>query len=189
MDKSERFLAVYQKTNAICISSDSESNSSGHDLYKDVPKLLSEFYYQQKHRENIDKFFEEYLKEKHTEKDVKLLHGVYSNKEITHAEAQNFHSQKSLHSQLYEDLCESNNEIHHSSKENPELFPPIIERADEFNRSHMILSRFLNPAMNNQSVESKNELEMPHVSGRIKLSPIQFLELPPIKNQRINSPT
>ena len=189
MDKSERFLAVYQKTNAICISSDSESSSSGHDLYKDVPKLLSDFSYQQKHCDNIGKFFEEYLKEKHTEKDVKLLHGVYSNKEITHAEIKELHSQKSLHSQLYEDIWESNNEISHSSEENPELLPPILERVDEFNRSHMILSRFLNPAMNNQSVESKNEIEMPHISGRIKLNPIQFLELPPIKTQRINSPT
>ena len=189
MDKSERFLAVYQKTNAVCLSSDSESSSLGHDLYKDVPKLLSEFSYHQKHRDNIDKFFEEYLKERHTEKDVKLLHGVYSNKEITHSEVQKLHSQKSLHSQFYEDFCESNSEINHSLDENPELLPPIVKRVDEFNRSHIILSRFLNPTMNNLSDESKNEIEMSHISGRIKLSPIQFLELPPIKTQRINSPT
>ena len=41
MDKNERFLAVYQKTNAIWLSSDSESSSSRHDLYKEVPKLFS----------------------------------------------------------------------------------------------------------------------------------------------------
>ena len=128
MDKSERFLAVYQKTNAICISSDSESNPSGYDLYKDVPKLLSEFSYQQKHRENIDKFFEEYLKEKHTEKDVKLLHGVYSNKEMIHENILMPDAQKSVNSNISEDFCISKNESNRFIKINPKQNPLKIEK-------------------------------------------------------------
>ena len=54
MDKSERFLAVYQKTNAIWLSSDSESSSSRHDLYKEVPKLFLNATLLQKHNADID---------------------------------------------------------------------------------------------------------------------------------------
>ena len=150
-----------------------------------MPKLFSNATFLQKHNADIDKFFEEYLKEKQTEKDIKLIHGVYSNKEMVHAEILGLSSQKSLHSQLYEEFCNSNNEIHQSSKINPEPLYPIVERVNEFNRSHMAIPRFSNSHINSLYIESRKESETSNPSKQIKRSSIQFLELPPIKSQQI----
>ena len=128
-------------------------------------------------------------KDTQKKKDIKLLHGVYSNKEMAHAEILRQSSQKSLHSQLYEEFCNSNNEIHQSSKINPEPLYPIIERVNELNRSHMAIPRFSNSHMNSLYIESRKESETSNPSKLIKRSSIQFLELPPIKSQQIISQT
>ena len=130
------------------------------------------------------------MKEKHTEKkDIKLLHGVYLNKEMVHAEILGLSSQKSLHSQLYEEFCNSNNEIHQSSKINPDPLYPIVEKVNELNRSHMAIPRFSNSHMNSLYIESRKESETSNPSKQIKRSSIHFLELPPIKSQQIISQT
>ena len=64
-------------------------------------------------------FFEEYLKEKHTEKDVKLLHGVYSNKEMAHENILIPDAQKSVNSHISEDFCISKNKYNRFIKINP----------------------------------------------------------------------
>ena len=122
-------------------------------------------------------------------KDIKLLHGVYSNKEMNHADIFGLNSQKSLHSQLYEEFCNSNNEIHPSSEINPDPRFSRIERVNEFNRSHMAIPRFSNSHINSLYIESRKESETSNPSKQIKRSSIQFLEPPPIKNQQIISQT
>ena len=117
-------------------------------------------------------------------KDIKLLHGVYSNKEMVHAEILGLNSQKPLHSQLNEEFYNSNNEIHTPSKIYPEPLNPIIKRINEFNRSHMTIPRLSNSHINNFYIESREESETSSPSKQIKRSSIQFLELPPIKNQQ-----
>ena len=56
MDKSERFLAVYQKSNAISLSTESEDQSDD-PVYTNVPKMLSNINLKQKHIGIVNKFF------------------------------------------------------------------------------------------------------------------------------------
>ena len=57
MDESERFLAPYQKLNAISILSESDSSHSDDPNYTKIPKLLSKAEIKQKHALVVDKFF------------------------------------------------------------------------------------------------------------------------------------
>ena len=56
MDKSEKFLTAYQKSNAISLSTESDSNSDD-PAYTMIPKMLSNGKTKQKHIVIIDKFF------------------------------------------------------------------------------------------------------------------------------------
>ena len=57
MDESERFLAPYQKVNAICLASDSEISESDDPAYKKIPKLISKPEEKKNHGVIIDQFF------------------------------------------------------------------------------------------------------------------------------------
>ena len=46
-----------------------------------MPKMLDNSNTKQQHSEVVEKFFDEYLQQKHTVTDYKLMHEVYSNKE------------------------------------------------------------------------------------------------------------
>ena len=56
MDESERFLAPYQKLNAISLLSDFDSNNSDDPAYSKIPKLLSNSKPKELHSLNIDNF-------------------------------------------------------------------------------------------------------------------------------------
>ena len=56
MDKSERFLTAYQKSNAISLSTESDSNSDD-PAYTKIPKILSKAKEKQKHIVTVNKFF------------------------------------------------------------------------------------------------------------------------------------
>ena len=49
MDESERFLAPYQKLNAISLLSDSNVSESDDPVYTKIPKLLSNSKFKQNH--------------------------------------------------------------------------------------------------------------------------------------------
>ena len=123
MNKSEQYLAVFQRANALYLSSDSSSTDSA---YNNVPQLLSTQTERQSHAAAVNKFFEEYIKQRHTDKDIKLLHGVWSNKEIEHVEIIKSYSNK-LTINTYDDLCMNNegsvrsNKNFHSSSLNENL--------------------------------------------------------------------
>ena len=56
MDESERFLAPYQKLNAISLLSESD-NQIEELSYKKIPNLLSNSIQKKKHNEIVDQFF------------------------------------------------------------------------------------------------------------------------------------
>ena len=56
MDESERFLAPYQKLNAICLLSDSDKNENDDPDYAKIPKLLSNKNLKQLHSLTIERF-------------------------------------------------------------------------------------------------------------------------------------
>ena len=145
-----------------------------------MPKLFSNATLLQKHNTNIDKFFEEYLKEKHTEKDLKLLHGVYSNKEMKHEDNLNIDARRSLDSQISDNFCALNNESLHFSKINPKPLFPIFEQIDRLS-SQMAYQNALNPQIKSLSINNKNKIEMSDSSQKINRSSLQFLEFQPTK--------
>lgn len=57
MDKSERFLTAYQKSNAVSLSPQSASSASDDPAYTKIPKMLSDSKTKQKHVVLVDKFF------------------------------------------------------------------------------------------------------------------------------------
>ena len=57
MNEHQRFLAPYQKLNAISLLSDSESNNSDDLAFSKIPKMLSKADGKQRHREAINQFF------------------------------------------------------------------------------------------------------------------------------------
>ena len=56
MDESERFLAPYQKLNAISLLSDSDKNETDDPDYTKIPKLLSNKNLKQLHSLTIERF-------------------------------------------------------------------------------------------------------------------------------------
>ena len=56
MDDSERFLAPYQKLNAITILSNSDNNESDDSEYSKIPKLLSNAKSNQLHGLTVERF-------------------------------------------------------------------------------------------------------------------------------------
>ena len=57
MDKSELFLSTYQKSNALSLTSDSESSHSDDPAYTKIPKMLSNAKTKQNHIVAVNKFF------------------------------------------------------------------------------------------------------------------------------------
>ena len=112
MDKKQRLLTVYSKLNKINISSGSSQDDSSAKFY--MPKMLDKDNLKQEHSENIVKFIDEYTKKpKYTLNDLRLLHGVYSSKELTDIKIM---SDNISQSNLYCDLSHNlrNNSVNQS---------------------------------------------------------------------------
>ena len=56
MDESERYLAPYQKSNAISLLSDSNSSLSDDSAYSEIPKLLWDSTQKRNHVVSVNKF-------------------------------------------------------------------------------------------------------------------------------------
>ena len=54
----------------------------------------------QQHSEAVEKFFDEYLQQKHTVADFKLMHAVYSNKELYNVNIDNINVLDSNHGKM-----------------------------------------------------------------------------------------
>ena len=113
-------------------------------------------------------------------KDLKLLHGVYSNKEMKHEDNLNIDARRSLDSQISDNFCALNNESHHFSKINPKPLFPIFEQIDRLS-SQMVYQNALNPQIKSLSINNKNKIEMSDPSQKIKRSSLQSLEFQHIK--------
>ncbi|CAI2386664.1 unnamed protein product [Moneuplotes crassus] len=87
MDDSEKVMITYQKQNAIPAESD-ETSENEDENFDDVPKMFSSKILKQKHIEKIDFFMREYSKEKWTEKDFRLLNGVFNKQQLTNQQIQ-----------------------------------------------------------------------------------------------------
>ena len=76
MDDSEKYLSVYQHQNCIrLVDCDLCQDEVPDNL--SIPKLLSDSSKIVPHNRNTNQFFENYLKEKFTAKDYRLLKGVF----------------------------------------------------------------------------------------------------------------
>ena len=80
MTRQQRLFASYSKLNKISASSDGSHSESSADL--GLPKMLDSSKVKQEHCEAIDKLFDEHLQQKYTQSDFKILHEVYSGKEL-----------------------------------------------------------------------------------------------------------
>ena len=77
---SERFMTVYQHCNALTtFGSDTESDSEN-EAVKDMPSCLPKKDDLFKHHNYINQFLEGYRKENHTDKDFKMIKGMYTSK-------------------------------------------------------------------------------------------------------------
>ena len=80
MTKQQRVLASYSRLNKLSVDSDSSSSSRTKDIQ--IPKMLDNSKSRQQHSEAVEKFFDEYLQQKHTDADYKFMQAVYSNKDL-----------------------------------------------------------------------------------------------------------
>ena len=76
MDDSEKYLSVYQHQNCLrLVDCDLCQDDTQDNL--NIPRLLSDSSKIVPHNSNTNQFFENYLKEKFTAKDYRLLKGVF----------------------------------------------------------------------------------------------------------------
>ncbi|CAI2386634.1 unnamed protein product [Moneuplotes crassus] len=87
MDDSEKVMITYQKQNAIPAESD-ETSENQDENFDDVPKMFSNKMLKEKHIQKIDLFMRKYSKEKWTEKDFRLLNGVFNKQQLTNQQIQ-----------------------------------------------------------------------------------------------------
>ena len=80
MTRNQRLFVSYSKLNKISVSSDDSYSESSEDMH--LPKMLENSKVKQEYSKAVDKVFDEYMLQKHTLNDSKILHGVYSNKEL-----------------------------------------------------------------------------------------------------------
>ena len=101
MTRQQRVLAAYSRLNKLSVSSDSSSSSITDNMH--MPKMLANSKARQQHSEAIDKFFDEYLKQKHTDADYKFMHAVFSNKDLPVVENDSLDIDNNKH-----EICKNN---------------------------------------------------------------------------------
>mmetsp|Transcript_12872 Transcript_12872/g.11406 ORF Transcript_12872/g.11406 Transcript_12872/m.11406 type:complete len:138 (+) Transcript_12872:2-415(+) len=92
MDDSERFMISYQKQNAISLYSDT-SSSNNDENYDDVPKMFQNKNQKSNHKRKIDDFMLEYKREVWTDKDFRLLNGVFNKQQLSNQEMDKYKAQ------------------------------------------------------------------------------------------------
>ena len=84
MTRNQRLFVSYSKLNKISGSSDDSYSKSSADLH--LPKMLDNSKVKQEYSKAVDEIFDECMLQKHTLNDSKILHGVYSNKELAESQ-------------------------------------------------------------------------------------------------------
>ena len=79
MNRQHQLLSRYSRLNKLSLNSDSSSSSIQEIC---MPKMFDNSRTKQQHSEAVDKFFDEYLHQKHTLNDLKLMQGVLTCKEM-----------------------------------------------------------------------------------------------------------
>ena len=87
MDDSEKYLSVYQHQNCLRLVDWNLWEDDTPDQFQ-IPHLLSNSKILDSHQEEVNKFFRSYLEEKFTNKDYKLLKGVFCNEDLKNNELQ-----------------------------------------------------------------------------------------------------
>ena len=82
LTKQERMIAAYQRINRISETSDSQSSCSDNSITKQIPKMFDDSKVKQAHSEVVEKLLDKYLQNRHSLKDLMLMHAVCSNKEL-----------------------------------------------------------------------------------------------------------
>ena len=82
LTKRERMIAAYQRINTISETSDSQSSCSDNSINEWMPKMLDNSKAKQAHSDVVEKLLDKYLQDKHSSKDLMLMHAVCSNKEL-----------------------------------------------------------------------------------------------------------
>ena len=107
MTRQQRILAANIRLNKLSINSNSSSSSNTEDMH--MPKMLDNSNTKLMHSEAVEKFFDEYLQQKNTVTDYKLMHAVYSNKEFPYFNNIDEICDNNLNSQPNADSKELNN--------------------------------------------------------------------------------
>lgn len=88
MDDSERFMVTFQQRNALhLIQKDSDSESDEDAMGKKIPKMITNNTVSvENHKDRIKEFCLAYYSEQLTDKDFKLLNGVFSKRTLKNDE-------------------------------------------------------------------------------------------------------
>ena len=108
MDSSEKYLSIFQHQNSLKLV-DCKLCQDEAPCENSIPKLLSNQHKISSYMQEINKFFGEYLQEKLTTKDFRLLKGVISNEDLAKDEFQNTEIGK-IHS-IHEDSSENKDDF------------------------------------------------------------------------------
>ena len=84
-----------------------------------IPKMQDNSKTKQQHSEVVDKFFDEYLHQKHTLNDLKLMQGVLASKEMTDIKLDNINSEIKNNDEQFSSKL--NNRINKDTKEFPKM--------------------------------------------------------------------
>ena len=85
MDDSERFMNVYQHSNAISISKNDTDMDTDDDTSKAIPKMIKDKN-SKEHEETVQNFIDDYIKETLSAKDYKLLKGAFTKNKLKNSE-------------------------------------------------------------------------------------------------------
>ncbi|CAI2385439.1 unnamed protein product [Moneuplotes crassus] len=82
VDDRERLMIAYQKCHLLSLQSDT-SNSCSDENFDSIPKMFAKASTKELHQIKVENFMAEYSKEKWTDKDYKLLNGVFNREKLS----------------------------------------------------------------------------------------------------------
>ena len=99
-----------------------------------MPKILDNSRTRQQHSEAVDKFFDEYLHQKHSLNDLKLMQGVLTCKEMADIKLDNISSEIENYSEQFSSKL--NNQMNADTKELSKSINPINISAVDLTNEH-----------------------------------------------------